>query len=63
VAEYLNTVGGAGPTNECLIIWWATVAAYVITWFVLYQTGSYKAAIFLGYLKALFFGFGHNWVH
>ena len=63
VSAYLKTVGGPGPTQECLILWWVTVAAWIVAWSLLFHTGSYKAAIFLGYMKAIVGGFGHNWVH
>lgn len=52
-----------GPTRECVVFFWATFAAFVGAWGLMWASGSVAAALLFGVVAAVLGAFGHNWVH
>lgn len=63
VNEHLKRNGGAGPTRECVVLFWATLALWAALWVQAVVSGSLFAAVAVGLVGAVLGGFGHNWVH
>jgi len=65
LADHLRGAGypGGGPTRACCLAFWANFAAFVLSWVLMYVTGSFLAALLFGFVAALLGAFGHNWVH
>ena len=64
VGKHLDsTKRGAGPTDECLVAFAATLSCWLILFGVTAVTGQLAAAVGTGLCGALLAGFGHNWAH
>mmetsp|Transcript_34284 Transcript_34284/g.45323 ORF Transcript_34284/g.45323 Transcript_34284/m.45323 type:complete len:455 (+) Transcript_34284:57-1421(+) len=63
VHEYLETVGGPGPTKECLNLFWIILTAWICIFGLLVYTGSPVFCFLNGIVGSWLGGFGHNWVH
>ena len=63
VSEYLKTVGGPGPTDECVNLFKILVVAYFVLFAVICKTSSYTVVFPWAIVSALMGSYGHNWVH
>ena len=48
VTTYLRKNGGAGPTTECLVLFWLSWFSWVACWWHMYFSGSVAAAVVVG---------------
>ena len=63
VHEYLKTVGGPGPTQECINLFWILVISYFALLVIICYTNSTIANIVWGVVSGLMATYGHNWIH
>ena len=63
VHEYLKTVGGPGPTQECINLFWILVTSYFALLAIICYTNSTIANIAWGVVSGLMATYGHNWIH
>ena len=63
VNEYLKTVGGPGPTQECINLFKFLVVSYFVLLAFICQTNSYLAITAWGIVSGLMASYGHNWIH
>jgi hypothetical protein len=63
VCEYLKTVDGPGPTQECINFFWFLVVAYFALFAVICATNSYLVVCVWAIVSALVGSYGHNWIH
>jgi len=67
VNEHLKTVGGPGPTQECINLFKFLVVSYFVLMAAICKTNSYTLRYSLVFIwalvSALMGAYGHNWVH
>jgi fatty acid desaturase len=65
LTEHLRSVKcpSGGPTRECCIMFWATVAAFFAAWGFMFASGSVASAVAFGLVASVLGAFGHNWIH
>jgi hypothetical protein len=63
VNEHLKTVGGPGPTQECINLFIILVVSYLVIMAVICKTNSYIAMVAWGIVSTLLGSYGHNWIH